>query len=192
YHGPAVGAATLEDSLHRTSSYKPVGEWSSDLTPSEATIVDQVLKPIVLMALKEECTPIKWPYQVLLSGDRPNEPAPMIAEVAGAARNIYYGPYLHMPPGTYRARLVAGYSKEAVGLPFSADVAGSTQLAKARFRPTEPGILQGEFLVVHNLPQDPLEMRFRNDEGEIDGQVGVAWIEFEFLGNEDLPIHNVT
>lgn len=192
YLGSALEELTLENSLQRAPFYKPPGEWSNELTAAEAAIVDEVLKPMVLMALQENCVPIRWSYRVLLSGDRPNEPAPMIAEVAGAARNIYYGPYFYLPPGTYRARLVAGFSKEAVGLPFSADVAGSTQLAKARFRPAEPGILEGEFLVVHNLPQDSLEMRFRNDEGEIDGQVGVAWIEFEFLGDEALPIHSVT
>src|SRR5262249_15507250 len=98
----------------------------------------------------------------------------------------------HLPPGTYRVRIVAGFSKSAIGSPFSVEVSGSTMLAKARFRPTDQGILQGEFLLIHKLPQDAIEVRFRNDEGAIDGQVGLAWVEFSLLENNDLSPHNVT
>jgi len=65
-------------------------------------------------------------------------------------------------------------------------------LAMARFRPKEQGISQGEFLLVHKLPQDAVEARLRTDEGEIDGQVGLAWVEFDYLGDEDIPLHKVT
>jgi hypothetical protein len=181
----------LEERLSVIASYKPQGEWSSEeISEEESKIVNQVLQPIVQMAFQKESLPVKWPCAVLLSPDRPNGQAPIVADVTGAARNIYYGPYFHLPPGTYRARLVAGFSKSAVGSPFSIEVAASTLLAKARFRATEQGIFRGEFIVRHRSPQDPVEVRFRNDEGAITGQVGLAWIEFEL--EEELRDHNVT
>jgi hypothetical protein len=192
YCGSVLGASTLEGCLQGVSSYKPLGEWSNELSSEEAAIVEQVLAPLLLMAFQEECVPVKWPCGVFLSADRPNEPAPIVANVTGAARNIYYGPFFHLPPGTYRARLVAGFSKSAIRSHFSAEVCGSTSLAKARFQPRDQGVFQGDFLVIHKVPQDAVEVRFRNDEGAIEGQVGLAWVEFQLLGKSDWSTHNVT
>ena len=193
YCGAAPRGSALEDCLQHVPSYKSPGEWSNELSSEEARIVEQVLKPLVQMACEDQCVPVKWPRSVFLFGDRPNEPAPMVADIVGPARSIYYGPYLFLPPGTYRMRLVAGFSKSAIETPFSAEVYGSTiLLAKAQFQPLAPGIFQGEFLAVHKLPQDVIEVRFRNEGGALDGQVGLAWVEFLLLDNGELPTHSVT
>lgn len=190
YCGSPPESSSLEDSLQRVHLYKPPGAWSKELSPDEAEIVDQVLTPLILMALQEECVPVRWTFKVMLSGDRPNEPAPMVANIAGPTRYIYYGPYFHLPPGAYRAQLVAGFSQSAIGVLFSAEVAGSSGtkvLARARFEPKKKGIFLGEFLLTHTQPQDALESRLVNDEAELDGQVGLAWFEFQYLGNK-IPI----
>ena len=48
----------------------------------------------------------------------PTRSRPSVADVTGAARIIYYGPYFHLPPGTYKVRLIVAFSAQARGTPF--------------------------------------------------------------------------
>jgi hypothetical protein len=180
--GAAAGNSSLESCLQTVASYKPPGDWSKELSAEEAKVAEQALTPLIQMA-KQDSVPIRWPRSVFRCLDRPNDPVPIVANMMGAARYIYFGPYLHLPPGTYRVRLVIGFSKTAVGTPFTADVYSSEVLAKAQFRPTGQGVFRGDFFMVHSRPQDVLEVRIRTDEGSIDGQFGLAWVEFTRIGD---------
>lgn len=189
YGGVVFNSLSLEESLKTISSYSPPGDWSKELSSTEVAIARHVLEPMILMALQEQCVPVKWTREILSSADRPNDASPIVADLAGPARYLYFGPYLYLAPGTYRARLVAGFSESAVGVQFTVDVSarhGAKILARARIKPNQAGILQGQFVVVHDLPQEPLEARLHNDESELSGKVGLAWVEFELVDGEEI------
>jgi hypothetical protein len=130
------------------------------------------------MSVGRNVGPISWPSSVFLFGDRPNEPAPLVADVTGPARIVFYGPYFHLPAGRWQAQIVLGFSYDIFGTPFSIEVHGSTLVAKAIVKPDGEGIFRASFSLTHTRPQDPLELRVRNEEGAIEGRIGLARVQF--------------
>jgi hypothetical protein len=64
------------------------------------------------------------------------------------------------------------------GTPFSVEVHGSAPVAKAVMKPEGGGIFAGFFQMVHSKPEDPLELRIRNEEGAIEGRMGLVQVQF--------------
>jgi hypothetical protein len=162
--------------------YASRGNWTNELTDEETSIAEQALGPIVAMAIRRDWPPVTWPLAVFLSGDRPNERALIVTEMTGRARIVYYGPYLHLPPGQWEGELVVGFSEDAVGSAFTVEVCGSTPIARARFRASRPGLFRGTFVFSLANVQDPIELRFSNDQGAIEGRFGLAWVKLYYRG----------
>jgi hypothetical protein len=163
--------------------YAPRGNWSNELTAEEASIAEHAVGPIVAMANRKDWPPVTWPFAVFLSGDRPNERALIMTEMTGRARIIYYGPYLYLPPGHWEGEMVVGFSEDAVGSAFTVEVCGgSTSVARARFRASQPGLFRGTFVFSLLNVQDPIELRFSNDQGAIEGRFGLAWLKLHYRG----------
>src|SRR5215470_3060277 len=117
-------AWSLERALaRRVAGYLAPGK-TSTISAQEAAVIEQVLVPMLRMSIADNVGPICWPSPVFLFGDRPNEPAPLVAEVTGAARIIFYGPYFHLPAGKWLAQIVLGFSHDIFGTPFSIEVHG--------------------------------------------------------------------
>ena len=74
-----------------------------------------------------------------LAVDAGRSPTDLI-EVAGGSRILIYGPYIHLPRGSWTARVVLGFSQEAAGHTFLIDVFADTQLASTTFQPEGAGI----------------------------------------------------
>jgi hypothetical protein len=175
---PGAAAWPLESALSRgVAGYVAPGTASS-MSPEEAAVVGQVLAPMMLMAIRGDIEPICWPSSVFLFGDRPNERAPLVAELTGAARIIFYGPYFHLPAGRWQVRIFLGFSHDIFGTPLSIEVHGSALVAKALVKPEGEGIFRVSFSMVHERAQDALELRVRNEEGAIEGRVGLSRVQF--------------
>jgi hypothetical protein len=72
--------------------------------------------------------------------DPPQKPAELV-DVSGGARCLIYGPYIHLPPGSWSARVVLGFSHEAIGYIFLVDACrANLQLAAVSFQPTAAGV----------------------------------------------------
>jgi hypothetical protein len=74
-----------------------------------------------------------------LVGDPTKKPVHLI-DVSGGARCLIYGPYIHLPPGSWNARVVLGFSREAVGHIFLVDACAERQIAATSFQPDTSGI----------------------------------------------------
>lgn len=180
---PASGS--LEASLLKcVVGYKPMGAALDELTVEQLTIIDQTLGPMVRMSQAGKRLPITWASGLFLSGDRPNERAPIVVEMTGAARIIYYGPYLYLPLGNWEAEFAVGFSNDAAGSTFTVEVYGSQLLARARFGAKKSGLFKGTFQFTHLTAQDHLELRFQSDQGSIEGKFGLAWVKFTALDEE--------
>jgi hypothetical protein len=79
-----------------------------------------------------------------LVGDPTKKPAHLI-DVSGGARCLIYGPYIHLSPGSWNARVVLGFSPEATGHIFLVDACCSQrQLAATSFHASSPGVQTAE------------------------------------------------
>ncbi len=177
---PGAKAWSLERALARqVAGYLAPGK-PSTISAKEAVVIEQVLTPMMRMSVRRDIGPICWPSPVFLFGDRPNEPAPLVADVTGAARIIFYGPYFHLPAGRWRAQVVLGFSHDIFGTPFSIEVHGSTLVAKAIVKPEGECVFRASFSMIHTRPQDPVELRVRSEEGAIEGRIGLARALFSY------------
>jgi hypothetical protein len=61
-------------------------------------------------------------------------------EVRGGARILIFGPYIHVPAGSWSARMVLGFSPEAAGYTFIVDAYSGGQLGLKSFQPGRAGI----------------------------------------------------
>ena len=67
-------------------------------------------------------------------------------DVAGPPRTLIYGPYIHLPPGRWTARVVLGVSPDAARNSFIVDAfADDTQLGHTLLTPARGGVYAAEF-----------------------------------------------
>ena len=185
FAGPESERASLEASLARhVVGYEPLEAASTGLTPHEAELVNRALAPIVQMSWSPDPAPIVWPTSVFFSGDQPGSPASLVADVTGAARILYYGPYFHLPRGKWGARMMIGFTEDARGMPFSIEVHAGVLLARATTQSIGKGVFHASFQFVHEAPQNPVEIQVRSDQGAIGGKVALGRVEFKLLPAE--------
>lgn len=89
----------------------------------------------------------------MLTGDAANRPIRAI-DVSGGTRNLIFGPYIHLPAGSWNARTVLGFSKEAVGYTFLVDVAAGPQLGASRLQPASGGLVETNIAFSLELQMD--------------------------------------
>jgi hypothetical protein len=180
FAGPESEQASLEARLaHHVAGYAPLESAAADLAPGDVEIVNRALAPIVQMTLAAKPAPIVWPTSVFFSGDQPGSPASLVADVTGGARILYYGPYFHLPPGHWSARMMIGFTEDARGLPFSIEVHAGVLLARATMQSVGKGVFHAAFQFVHEAPQNPVEIQVRSDEGAIGGKLALGRVELE-------------
>ncbi len=121
-----------------------------------------------------------WPHRVFLSGDKPNEAAPLVTDATGASRVLYYGPYLHLAEGRWQASLTLGFSKDAVGLPMKIAAYGPGMLGEASLRAKQEGIFAARFTFTVTEPENPVELHVRTEEGAIEGRIALGQVELEW------------
>ena len=171
--------ASLEACLARhVAGYAPLELASAAMTPEEVATINGVLAPIVRMSRSPAPAPIVWPTSVFFSGDQPGRPASLVADVTGAARILYYGPYFHLPRGDWTARMMIGFTEDARGMPFSIEVHAGLLLARATMQAVGKGVFHASFKFAHDAPHDAVEIQVRSDQGAIGGKVALGRVEF--------------
>ncbi len=180
YGGPANELWSLETALAtHVRGHLPLDRLNEEMSIEDATLVRQVLSPMILGAIRSDITPIVWPRQVFLFGDMPGEPVPEEVEIAGGARIIYYGPYFHLPPGFWTVRFVIGFTHEARDTTFLLVIRNEDMvIAKVVLRPTSEGAFEGTFTMDHASPDRQVEIQLGNSEGSIAGRIRLGELSF--------------
>jgi hypothetical protein len=139
---------------------------------------DAIMEPLLAMARGDSIRPVVWPAQVFKYVDRPDEPAPPSVSAAGPSRNIFYGPYLYLPPAEYRVELLLEFSEEISDVPFGIDMHGGGWLARARIDKRPGGGFRGYFFMRHVIPTSTVEVRLRNEWPVETGTVSLIELAF--------------
>ena len=174
--GPDTG---LESSLQAcVDGYETLENARAQFTAKENATIGGVLGPLIQMSFRDTAENIIWPIETFLSGDRPDTPASLVADLTGGARILYYGPYFYLPSGSWKARMIVGFSAGALRTPFSVEVYGGRLLAHATMVPEAKGVFHASFDFVHDDALEPVEVRVRTDRGAIEGRVALGNVEF--------------
>jgi hypothetical protein len=83
---------------------------------------------------------IIWPRELfIVNGDAGHGLADAL-DVSGGFRILIFGPYIHLPAGSWTARVVLGFSSEAAGHTFLVDAFSERQLGSTSFQPEREGV----------------------------------------------------
>lgn len=174
---------TEATTLSYAIEHYPVGVATRRTRPLNSALADLAKKTVMpvfhAMSTGKRAT-ITWPRSCFFDGDRMGEPAPPWVEVAGAARILYYGPYLHVPEGVWTIIATLCFSDDLESTTFSLElVAGATPLARARVKPKRSGTFYASFEVAIPQTDEPLELRISTDQGSIFGRMALIEVVFK-------------
>lgn len=151
---------------------------AGELSADDQKIVAEALFPIVHFAFGHVGMPVNWSTLLLLDADNPGNTAPAVIDVTGPARNILYGPYLHLPPADYDAEIMIRFSHWLDDVPFVLGVYAKDCLAEVRLQPQRAGTYGGSFPISVGDPCEAIEIRLRSEKGAIEGDLSMLGLSF--------------
>ncbi len=85
---------------------------------------------------------IIWTRELFIVNGDSGKRTTDVLEVSGSGcvAPLIYGPYIHLPPGSWTARVLLGFSSEAAGYTFLVDACAGRQLACTSFQPGKAGV----------------------------------------------------
>lgn len=121
---------------------------------------------------------IVWPTELFLEWDRPGAFLKGPIELLGPARFIICGPYLHLPEGSWEARVVIEVAENVSGNRLSVDVFSGAILYGATMDLPAFGLF--EFVLPFSVPDPfiPTELRFQILRGAIEGLLTLKRVSF--------------
>ncbi len=149
-----------------------------ELSQIEIKTAEQVLPPLMLMALPVDPMPIVWPHTIFTQGDTQKPVQDLLIELAGPPRFVFYGPYFYLPAGHWTVEAIFGFSDTVTHMHYLVDITDSQMLTQSRLYPTEPGVFAAQFSLTHERSHEPLEFRFKTFESAIEGQVALCLVRF--------------
>ncbi|MFT4115583.1 hypothetical protein [Bradyrhizobium sp.] len=120
-----------------------------------------------------------WLGPLFLLGDFPDTWMRGPVDLSGPARCVLYGPYLHLPPGHWRTRLVVGLAGHDGREPFTVEIVCGEVIARGTFCAEGSGLFEVEMEFVHRDPHVPIELRLFLDVGAIYGWLSRFEISLE-------------
>jgi hypothetical protein len=116
-------------------------------------------------------TKLKWPREMFLDGDNPHSPLSGAQCMVGPARTLTFGPYLHLPRGSWDVRVEIEIARNHSGNRMFADVLSGGDATLAAITASLPveGVFTFEMSFEVVEPFNPIEIRCMIQQGAIEG-----------------------
>lgn len=127
--------------------------------------------------------PIIVTKEFFLEGDPPHEHVEASLDMTGRPRIVSFGPYIHLPAGTWMLRLVISFSSEAIGTPCMIDVGvsdhqGYQELTRTHVQIATSGRSEVTLSFQLKDPLTPLQVRLATEKSVFDGRLAIGFAEF--------------
>ncbi|MEO1205112.1 MAG: hypothetical protein AAFV45_02160 [Pseudomonadota bacterium] len=144
----------------------------------------QVMEPMIAMAFGDATRPIVWPTNVFKFADPIEQPEATMTDIGGPVRNIFYGPYFHLPPCRYRMEALIAFSEDVRDIPFRIEVVGNGLVTHARIENRRADNYRGYCEFTNTDPISTIEVRLRNDQFVEHGRLRLIEMAFFKLPEE--------
>jgi hypothetical protein len=151
------------------------------LDESEEALVNGALGAYTQYFGGDELGKITWERQLFYIYDEPPAPQPIPAtrpvDITGRIRFLVYGPFIRLPPGSWTASVILGFSPEAAGMGYSVEVFAGTRLAHARLEPGSESVVEVvlHFSIDESVDQ-PVQIRIHNERAAFDGRLALGCV----------------
>jgi len=140
--GDGEAQRIVEELAARGLCYAPgaLGEGAGQRPETGHKIVEGTLAAYAKCFAGDDLGAIIWQRELfIVNGDSGQGLADTI-DVRGGLRILIFGPYIHLPAGSWTARVVLGFSPEAAGHTFLVDAFSGRQLGSTSFQPERAGV----------------------------------------------------
>lgn len=141
----------------------------------QCTFVQAAIEPLRDLAIGKPITTVTWPRSVFLSSDEKGSALSGPIDLTGRARQLTYGPYLHLPTGKWNATFFMNAIQCFSQSQLHIDVFSGTNqfLARGRCDFRGEGFFRVELPFEVKNPASPLEARIALERGAIEGRLDV-------------------
>jgi hypothetical protein len=155
--------------------------WWGRLQESEQGLITGALGAYVEYFRGQELGKITWERELFFISDEPAalEPVPATrpVDITGRIRYLVYGPFIHLPPGSWSATVIFGLSSEATRIPYIVEVFAGTRLTHVRVEPEREGVVEVNlhFTIEESVDQ-PVQIRIHTERAAFDGRLAIGYV----------------
>jgi hypothetical protein len=163
---------------HLVADY--VSRVENDAGPSTSTekLIASALVPLdKWRADAKRAVKMVWPGEVFSVAGWPEQNSTVKVPIAGGARCLIYGPYLHLPPGRWCARILVDFEVNAGDERFAIEVVAREVISAAQIRPPLSGLFALSIVFQVEKPEVSLEIRVSLQSGAIEGAISLLSVE---------------
>ncbi len=160
------------------------------LSNSDRDLVRNAASSYDPLMLGQAVQRITWPVAMYLNGQKPHHALSGPVELTGPARALSFGPYMHLPQGTWRADVAFTVRENYSGNILVVDVMADNGIAVVGKCPLPTsGTFNTQLTFEVNRPHQPVEVRIFIASGAIEGEFELVDITLVKLVDEADP-HN--
>lgn len=155
--------------------------WWDSLQEPQQALVDGALGAYVDYFAGGGLGKITWERELFFISEEPaaQEPVPAArpVDITGRIRFLVYGPYINLPPGSWSASVILGFSPEAAGMTYIIEVFAGIQLTHVRIEPGDERIFEANLHFPIDAAVDhPVQIRIHNERPAFDGRLAVGYV----------------
>lgn len=156
--------------------------WWSGLGERDQAVVNGALLPYVSRLTPDaDLEPLVWEPELFYIFEDPPAtsliPAIRPVDITGRARVLVYGPFINLPPGSWSANVVLGFSAETAGMGFVVEVFAGRQLCRTRVEPSAEEIVETNLhFVIDNSIDQPVQIRIFSERATFDGRLALGYV----------------
>jgi hypothetical protein len=158
------------------------------LSPEDTRVVELVIDPLIDMVRGHHTVELVWPVNYFFHGPSFTANPPVVQELVGPARCLYYGPFLHLPPGDYAGELTIGLTDEITDTRIRVEYFSDRVEAEFMARTRKGGLFALPFELTVRNSLLPMQLRIFLDQGEIYGTIMFSYARLRRIEPKlDLP-----
>lgn len=172
-------AALPDGGLDMEQADGPV--WLSQRSEREQAVIKGAAEPYIACFAGDSLETLVWEPELFYVTEDPPMPTPMPVagpiEITGRVRFLAFGPFVNLPPGSWSADVVIGFSAEAAGMGFVVEVFAGSQLAQTRVDATGEEVVEARlYFTVGNTIDQPVQIRIMNERAAFDGRLILGYV----------------
>ena len=159
----------LEGIQPRTGSNVTSASSGNQVPEPDSLALSECLKGFECLLAKEPVSQMCWPREVFLDPARDGAPLREAIDLTGPARLLFYGPFLHLPPGCWIATVMFEISGNSSGNALKIDVYNDGVAGEWECEMPRDGAYMCDLRLDVAEPRHPLQIRFYSKQGAIEG-----------------------